>query len=146
MLKFRRIHPDAKPPVRANRFDAGLDLCCVEDVELESGEWAAVPTGLQVAIPPGKVGLVFPRSGNAAKFGVNLKNCVGVIDSGYRGELKVLLANESPQVFACKAGERIAQLVIVDCDLTRPEEVDELPAPPDSRGEGGFGSTGLAAR
>lgn len=143
---FKRLHPDAVLPSRANAHDGGLDLRSVEAVWLEPGQQAAVDTGLAVAIPVGRVGLVFARSGNALRYGLTLANAVGVIDAGYRGPLKVLLSHQGAagsDAFGAQPGERIAQLLIVDCDLSDPVEVDELPAPADTR-QGGFGSTGHA--
>jgi dUTP pyrophosphatase len=145
-LLFKRLHPVAVIPTRANAHDAGLDLRTIEAVELAPGQQQAVRTGLAVAVPVGKVGLLFARSGNAAKQGITLANAVGVIDSGFRGEVKVLLSHQGGAqagVFSAQPGDRIAQLVLVDCDLSQPAEVDELPAAADSR-RGGFGSTGRA--
>jgi dUTP pyrophosphatase len=140
-LAVRRLRPDAVLPVRQHPGDAGLDLCCVEPVRLAPGERASVPTGLAVAIPEGHAGLVTPRSGLAARHGVALVNAPGVIDAGYRGELRVLLLNTDPEAaFEAVAGERIAQLLLVPVALPAVAEVDELDATP--RGAGGFGSTG----
>jgi dUTP pyrophosphatase len=122
-------------------FCAGLDLSSVDDLILGPGERAAVATGWAVAIPPGMAGLVVPRSGNALRHGLTVANAPGLIDSGYRGELKVILANLGPEPVAIAAGDRIAQLVITPVVLGGVSEVDALPES-DGRGDGGFGSTG----
>lgn len=140
-LPVRRLHPDAILPRRAYAGDAGLDLHAVEAVTLEPGSRASIGTGLAVAIPEGQAGLVLPRSGLAARHGIALVNAPGLIDAGYRGELRVLLLNtdrETPVEIA--AGDRIAQLVLVRLELPGTVEVGELPA--SERGEGGFGSSG----
>ncbi|WP_217915804.1 dUTP diphosphatase [Miltoncostaea marina] len=140
-LPVRRLHPAAALPARAHPGDAGLDLVAVEGVELPPGGRAAVPTGLAIAIPPGHAGLVVPRSGLARRHGVTVANAPGLIDSGYRGELQVLLVNLGDAPHAVAPGDRVAQLVIVPVALPAPAETDELP-PSDGRGEGGFGSSG----
>lgn len=140
-LAFRRLRPDAVLPVRQHAEDAGLDLCCVEPVRLGPGERASVPTGLAVALPVGYAGFVTPRSGLAAKHGVTLVNTPGVVDAGYRGELRVLLMNtDREESFAAEPGERIAQLLVVPVALPATVEVDALDET--TRGAGGFGSTG----
>jgi dUTP pyrophosphatase len=140
-LAVRRLRPDAVLPVRQHPGDAGLDLCCVEPVRLGPGERGSVPTGLAVAIPEGHAGLVTPRSGLAARHGVALVNAPGVVDAGYRGELRVLLLNTDPAAtFEAAPGERIAQLLLVPVALPGVVEVDALDETP--RGAGGFGSTG----
>jgi dUTP pyrophosphatase len=140
-IAFRRLRPDAVLPVRQHPEDAGLDLCCVEPVRLGPGERASVPTGLAVAVPVGYAGLVTPRSGLAAKHGLTLVNAPGVIDAGYRGELRVLLLNtDRDESFVAEPGARIAQLLIVPVALPATVAVDELDAT--VRGDGGFGSTG----
>ncbi len=140
-LPVRRLRPEAVLPVRQHPGDAGLDLCCVEPVRLAPGERASVPTGLAVAIPEGHAGLVTPRSGLAARDGVALVNAPGVVDAGYRGELRVLLLNTDPAAtFEAAPGERIAQLLLVPVALPDVVEVDALDETP--RGAGGFGSTG----
>ena len=140
-LAVHRLRPDARLPARAHPGDAGLDLWSVEPVRLGPGERAAVPTGVGVAIPDGWAGLVLPRSGLALRHGVALVNAPGLIDAGYRGELKVLLLNtDRSEAVELAAGERIAQLVLVGVGLGDVVEVDSLP---DSvRGAGGFGSSG----
>ena len=119
--------------------DAGLDLS-LEAVTLEPGDRRLVPTGLAVAIPEGHAGLVLPRSGLAMQKGVTVLNAPGLIDSGYRGELKVLLINHGAAAVGIERGERIAQLVIQPVAHARLVEVERLPD--SARGEGGFGSTG----
>ena len=129
-------------PAYARPGDAGLDLRAAEDVTLAAGGGRAlVGTGLAVAIPEGYAGFVQPRSGLARDHGVTCLNTPGLIDSGYRGELKVLLVNTDPaEPFTVRRGERIAQLVIGPVAIAALREVDELP--PSERGSGGFGSTG----
>lgn len=129
------------PPVRAHPGDAGLDLAAAEAVTLAPGARAAVATGWAMAVPQGMAGLVVPRSGNALRHGLTVANAPGLIDAGYRGELKVILVNLGGDPVRVAAGDRIAQLVIVPVSPAAPVEVDELPAS-DGRGDGGFGSTG----
>ena len=137
-----RLDKSLALPQRAKPGDAGLDLYAAIDATLEAGGGRAlVPTGLAISIPEGYAGFVQPRSGLALKHGVTCLNTPGLIDSGYRGELKVILVNTDPtQAYEVKKGERIAQLVIQEVVQTRLKEVDELPS--SSRGDGGFGSTG----
>lgn len=142
-LEVRRVHPDAVLPAYAHPGDAGLDLAGVATVTLAPGERAAVPTGLAVAIPPGWVGLVHPRSGLARRHGVTVANAPGTIDAGYRGEVQVLLVNLGDEAVTLSAGERIAQLVLQRVGTAEVVEVDQLDQT--ARGEGGFGSTGRAA-
>jgi dUTP pyrophosphatase len=128
-------------PVRAYHGDAGLDLSACERVELAPGERAVVGTGLAVAIPEGHAGFVQPRSGLADRHGVTIVNSPGLIDSGYRGELKVILLNtDSAHSFVVEPGMRIAQLVVLEVPELELEEVDELPAT--ERGVRGHGSSG----
>jgi len=141
-LRFARLDSRARLPTRAHPGDAGLDLCALEAVELAPGARASVPTGLAVQIPDGQAGLVLPRSGLAARYGVTVVNAPGLIDSGYRGELRVLLLNTDPQMaFAAQAGDRIAQLVLVRIEL--PETVEVASLRDSERGSGGFGSSGV---
>ena len=141
LLAFRRLHPDAVLPRRAHDGDAGLDLHATEAVTLGPGERASVGTGLALAIPQGQAGLVLPRSGLAARSGIALVNAPGLIDAGYRGELRVLLLNtDRAAAFEIAPGDRIAQLVLIKVELPEPVEVEELPD--SARGDGGFGSTG----
>ena len=129
-------------PARAHEGDAGLDLYALEDAALAPGERAAVPTGIAVEIPPGHAGLVLPRSGLAARHGISVVNAPGLIDAGYRGELRVLLLNtDREQPFEVAAGDRIAQLVLVACRAGRAGRGRRRSARP-LRGAGGFGSSG----
>ncbi|HUJ34601.1 MAG TPA: dUTP diphosphatase [Solirubrobacteraceae bacterium] len=140
-LRVRRLDPRALLPTRAYPGDAGLDLYALEDGELAPGERASVRTGIAVEIPEGQAGLVLPRSGLAARHGIALVNAPGLIDAGYRGEVRVLLLNTDPTArFAISAGERIAQLVLVRIETPEVVEVDELAV--SQRGAGGFGSSG----
>jgi dUTP pyrophosphatase len=140
-LPVRRLRPDAVLPGRAYEGDAGLDLAACERVELGPGERAVVSTGLAVAIPDGYAGFVQPRSGLAARHGISIVNTPGLVDSGYRGELQVILVNtDRAQPFVVEPGMRIAQLVLQRVEAARATEVAELPA--SERGTGGFGSSG----
>ena len=127
-------------PAYAHEGDAGLDLRITEDVWLSPGERRMVPTGVRVAIPEGYVGLCFPRSGLASKLGISLSNCVGVIDSGYRGVVGATLINLGDKKQLLHKGERVCQLVVVPYATCELEVVDELDDT--ARGEGGFGSSG----
>ena len=141
-IPVKRFHPDLPLPQYARASDAGLDLYAAERVVIEPGARALVSTGLAVAIPPGCAGLVLPRSGLALRHGVTVLNAPGLIDAGYRGEIKVLLVNHDPRATATlERGERVAQLVVQTVASVQLVEVDELP--PSERGAGGFGSTGL---
>lgn len=128
-------------PVYARPGDAGLDLPASQSVTLGPGERRLVPTGLAVAIPESCAGFVLPRSGLAMQKGVTVLNAPGLIDSGYRGEVKVLLVNHGTEAVTLERGERIAQLIIQAVARARLVEVDRLPD--SSRGAGGFGSTGV---
>ncbi len=140
-MRVARLRPDAVLPTRAYPGDAGLDLYTCEAVRLEPGARASVATGVAVEIPPGQAGLVLPRSGLAARQGVALVNAPGLIDSGYRGEIRVLLLNtDRDQAVELAAGDRIAQLVLIRVQSPVVEEVAELGrAVRDARG---FGSSG----
>jgi dUTP diphosphatase len=139
-LLVKRLHDGATMPVRAYEGDAGLDLSACERVELEPGARAVVGTGLAVAIPDGHAGFVQPRSGLAARHGIAVVNSPGLVDSGYRGEVKVVLLNtDRDEAFVVEPGMRIAQLVVVPVATPPPVEVEELPA--SERGEKGFGSS-----
>lgn len=140
-LPVRVLRPEGALPARAHPGDAGLDLAAAEAAELAPGARAAVPTGVAVAIPSGHAGLVVPRSGLARRHGVTVANAPGLIDSGYRGELMVLLVNLGDAPYRIAPGDRIAQLVVVPVSLATARAVDALP-PSDGRGAGGFGSTG----
>lgn len=142
VLRMKRVRPEAQLPQRQTEGAAGYDLraCVEEPVTLEPGEGFTFPTGLAAEIPQGLVGLVFCRSGLGVKHGVSLPNCVGVIDSDYRGELIVPLRNFGGVTYTVEPGERIAQLVLVPVCLPAVVEVEELSET--QRGAGGFGSTG----
>jgi dUTP pyrophosphatase len=140
-LRVRRLHPAATLPARAYDGDAGYDLCAIEPATLAPGERAMIPTGIAIELPSGHAGLVLPRSGLAARHGIALVNAPGLIDAGYRGELRVLLLNTDREAtFEIAAGDRIAQLVVVAVATTEVVESDALAAT--ARGEGGFGSSG----
>jgi dUTP pyrophosphatase len=140
-LRVRRLDPGARLPTRAYADDAGLDLYALEAVTLDPGERDSVRTGLAVEIPAGQAGLVLPRSGLAARHGIALVNAPGLIDSGYRGEIRVLLLNtDRTSSFEVSPGERIAQLVLVRVESPEVAEVPELAL--SERGAGGFGSSG----
>jgi dUTP pyrophosphatase len=140
-LRFARLSEDAVLPTRAHGGDAGLDLYAAEPAHLGPGERWSVPTGVAVEIPPGHAGLVLPRSGLAREHGIALVNSPGLIDSGYRGEIKVLLLNTDPaQVYRVRAGDRIAQLIVVAVANPEPVEVEALAE--SARAAGGFGSSG----
>ena len=140
-LPIQRLRPDAVIPARAYAGDAGLDLAACERVELAPGQRAVVGTGLAVAIPEGHAGFVQPRSGLADRHGITIVNSPGLIDSGYRGELKVILLNtDSAHAFVVEPGMRVAQLVVLALPAVELAEVDELPAT--ERGARGHGSSG----
>lgn len=140
-LRFARLSEGAAAPERAHDEDAGYDLRAAEACTLGPGERASVGTGIAVAVEPGSAGLVLPRSGLALKHGIALVNAPGLIDSGYRGEIRVLLLNtDRSSSFEVAVGDRIAQLVVVrheDAGLEEVESLDET-----VRGTAGFGSTG----
>ena len=140
-LRVTRLRAEARLPTRAHAGDAGLDLYAGEAARLGPGERTSVGTGIAVAIPDGHAGLVLPRSGLAARHGITLPNAPGLIDSGYRGELRVLLLNtDRVETFEIAPGDRIAQLLVtpfVDAEPIEVETLDET-----SRGLAGFGSTG----
>jgi dUTP pyrophosphatase len=139
-LPIQKVRPDAVVPSRAYAGDAGLDLAATERIELGPGERVDVPTGLAVAIPDGYAGFVQPRSGLASRHGITIVNAPGLIDSGYRGELMVVLHNtDRTRAFVVEAGMRIAQLVVLPIPEVELVEVDELPAT--ERGGRGFGSS-----
>jgi dUTP diphosphatase len=139
-VAFQRLHPDAQMPSVAYSDDAGLDLASVERAVLRPGERRTVGTGLAVAIPPGHAGFVQPRSGLAARHGITVVNSPGLIDAGYRGELRVVLLNTDPEHdFTVEVGDRIAQLVVLALPDVELVEVEELPA--SERATRGFGSS-----
>jgi dUTP diphosphatase len=140
-MKLKRLDKDLPVPRYAHPGDAGLDLPSRIDFSLGVGERAMIPTGICVAIPPGYAGFVLPRSGLAARHGIQLVNSPGLIDSGYRGEVTVVMLNtDRSETFHIKRGDRIAQLVIQRVEETRVIEVELLNDTP--RGTDGFGSTG----
>ena len=139
-VPIRRLRPDAHLPEQAYEGDAGMDLAACEAVTIEPGERAVVPTGLAIEIPDGYAGFVQPRSGLAVRHGIGIVNTPGLIDSGYRGEIRVVLINTDREArFTVEPGMRIAQLVIVPVAAARLVEVDELAA--SERGSRGFGSS-----
>jgi dUTP pyrophosphatase len=139
-LPVTRLRPEATIPERAYAGDAGLDLAACERAVLAPGERATVGTGLAVAIPDGHAGFVQPRSGLAARHGVTVVNSPGLIDAGYRGELRVVLLNtDTRESFTVEPGMRIAQLVVLELPRVELLEVEELPA--SERGVRGFGSS-----
>jgi dUTP pyrophosphatase len=139
-LPIRRLREDAVIPARAYEGDAGLDLAACDRVTLAPGERAVVGTGLAVAIPEGYAGFVQPRSGLAARHGVAVVNSPGLVDAGYRGELRVVLLNtDAEHPFTVEPGMRIAQLVVLPVAAVAPVETDELPE--SERGVRGFGSS-----
>jgi len=140
-LPVKRLDPSIELPAYAREGDAGLDLRAAHDATLEPGGRGLVGTGLAVAIPPGYAGLVIPRSGLALSQGVTVLNAPGLVDAGYRGELKVLLVNHGEKPVTVRRGDRVAQLVVQSVERAEPFEVGELPA--SERGAGGFGSTGV---
>ena len=140
-VQIQRLDPDVELPQYARPGDAGLDLRASEDVELAPGKRAMVPTGLAIALPEGYAGFVQPRSGLAAREGLSIVNTPGLIDSGYRGELKIIAINtDNEHTIHIKRGDRMAQLVIQEVPVVHLVEVDELEA--SERGAAGFGSTG----
>lgn len=140
-LRVSRLDEGARLPTRAHPGDAGLDLYASEAAHIGPGERWSVGTGIAVEIPAGHAGLVLPRSGLAREHGVSLANSPGLIDSGYRGELRVLLLNNDPaETFRVEAGDRIAQLLLTPIALAEPVEATVLSE--SARGSGGFGSSG----
>ena len=137
-LKVKRIHPEAKLPIYGHPGDAGLDLFSVADRDIAPGEVFAVPTGIQVAVPAGYVGLVWDKSGLSLKA---VHRLAGVVDAGYRGEVQVVMINLGDAPFAVKKGMKIAQLLVQPVAAVAVVEADSLDDT--SRGDGGFGSTGL---
>lgn len=140
-LAFKRIHPDAVLPAYAHKSDAGMDVRSVADIVIAPGKRALVPTGLVMLLPPGYEAQVRPRSGLALKHGVTVLNTPGTIDSGYRGEVGVILANFGDSDFAVRKGDKIAQIVIAP--VTQPDIVESDTVDSTDRGVGGFGSTGV---
>lgn len=139
-LNFKKLHPDAVAPSYATEGDAGLDLSALEATVIPAGERKLVKTGIAIELLPGTVGLVCPRSGLAYKKGVSVLNAPGIIDSGYRNDVGVILHNTGDEDFVIEAGDRIAQLVVQEFVTVKLVEVEELGD--SARGQGGFGSTG----
>jgi dUTP pyrophosphatase len=140
-LPVKRLNDAARVPTRAHDGDAGMDLYAAEPARLEPGERASVGTGIAVAIPEGHAGLVLPRSGLAARHGISVVNAPGLVDSGYRGEVRVLLLNtDRDTAFEVQVGDRIAQLLVTPYSSEEPIEVSDLEET--VRGAGGFGSSG----
>ncbi len=141
-LPIKKTNESVQLPKYAYSGDAALDLPAAESLILQPFERKLVSTGLAIAIPEGYAGLVIPRSGLAIKHGISIVNAPGLIDSGYRGELKVILVNLDPHTpFEIKTGDRIAQLMLVKIPVVKLDQVEELPS--SERGESGFGSSGL---
>ena len=140
-LRFRKVHPDAVLPSYAHPSDAGMDVRSVQDLTIAPGKRALVPTGLVMLLPPMYEAQVRPRSGLALKSGVTVLNTPGTIDSGYRGEVGVILVNFGDEDFLVKKGDKIAQIVIAP--VTQPEIVETTEVDETDRGAGGFGSTGV---
>jgi dUTP pyrophosphatase len=141
ILRFRRLTEAARPPARAHDGDAGYDLYAAEAASIDPGGRVSVGTGIALQIPEGHAGLVVPRSGLAARHGIAIVNAPGLIDAGYRGEVRVLLLNsDRGRAFEVSPGDRIAQLVVVRVEGPALEEVGKLEST--ARGAGGFGSTG----
>lgn len=141
-VKIKRLDPELPLPRYANPGDAGLDLYSAQDVTIEPGRRVMISTGVAIALPQGYAGFVQPRSGLAAKKGLSIVNTPGLVDSGYRGELKVIAINtDADEPIVISRGERVAQLVVQRVPSVELVEVDELDKT--ERGEGGFGSTGL---
>ena len=141
-IKIKRLNERAKIPTFGTEFSAGADLYCAEEHEISvcSGQKCSIGTGISMEIPEGYVGLVFARSGLACKNGLRLCNSVGVIDADYRGEIKVVLHNDSEYVREIKPGERVAQMIVMPYPKVSFIEVEELSDT--LRGESGFGGTG----
>ena len=139
-MKVKRLYEEALLPTKATEGSAAFDLYAYTEAPLEPCETFKYKTGIALEIPEGRVGLIFPRSGLSTKFGIRLSNCVGVIDSDYRGEIIVALHNDGDESYMINRGERIAQLMIVDIPKIGIEEVAELSDT--KRGIGGFGSSG----
>lgn len=140
-VKFRKTDPAAKLPSYAHPGDAGMDLCCLDAFSLAPGERKLIRTGLVMELPDGFEAQVRPRSGLALKHGVTVLNSPGTVDSGYRGEVGVILINLGSEVFAAEKGSKIAQMVIAECVRAEISETDFVDVT--ERGAGGFGSTGL---
>lgn len=142
-IPIKLLYEGAQAPVYAHVGDAGLDLRCTEDIELAPFQRAAVPTGMAIELPEGFAALVLPRSGLAVRHGISLVNAPGLIDSNYRGEIKVIMINLDPEnTFRAKRGERIAQLMVIRVEQVSLVVCEDLADT--ERGEAGFGSSGTA--
>ena len=143
-LRFRRLAEAARSPAQAHEGDTGYDLHAAEGLTIGPGERASVGTGIAVAIPDGQAGLVIPRSGLAARHGISVVNAPGLIDSGYRGEIRVVLLNtDASETFRVAPGDRIAQLVVLALPQVRIAVTDELPG--SERAHRGFGSSAVGS-
>lgn len=141
-INFKKLDDTAQIPQNAYEGDAGVDLRSIEDVEIQPFERRLIATGLSMELPDGYAGFVLPRSGNALKKGLSLANTPGLVDSNYRGELKVAAINLDPHApIAIHKGDRIAQLVVMRVEQVHPVQVDALSD--SQRGDGGFGSSGV---
>ena len=141
-VPIKQLSSEAQIPRTAYQGDAGVDLRSTERIVLTPRERAMVPTGLAIALPDGYAGFVLPRSGLAAKHGISVVNAPGLVDSNYRGELKVILVNTDPnEAFTVETGDRIAQLIVMPVPVIEFEQVEALPE--SERGESGFGSSGI---
>ena len=138
-IKIKKLHPHALIPTYAHPHDAGMDFFSCETITLLPGERKLIPTGIAMAIPSGYVGLLWDKSGLAGNYG--LKTMGGVIDSGYRGEIKIVVHNLSDKPYTFETGTKIAQMLLQQVEQKQLVEVEELDDT--SRGEGGFGSTGM---
>lgn len=140
-IKFVKLNENAKAPIRKHQDDAGADLASIEDITLAVGESRLVSTGIAIELPAHCLGYITPRSGLAAKHGLSIVNAPGLIDTGYRGEIKVCLINLGTEPFHISVGDRIAQLVVQRYEPTEFVETDSFSDT--ERGDGGFGSTGI---
>ena len=141
-IRIKKLTEEAIIPQYANDGDAGLDVCSIEDIEINPGQRKFIHTGLAIEIPEGFAGFMQPRSGLAIKHGISIVNTPGLIDSGYRGELKIILINtDKSEPFHISKGDRVAQLVIQEVPHINLIEVDDLNT--SKRGEKGFGSSGI---
>lgn len=138
-IKIKKINPEARIPIYAIKNDAGMELYSVENITVEPGKILACGTGVAVAIPVGYVGLIWDKSGVA--FNGGIKTMGGVIDSSYRGEIKIILTNLSNKAYIINKGDKVAQMLIQKVEVSEIEEVQELDDT--ERGEGRFGSTGI---
>lgn len=141
LLKIKKLVEDAIIPHYVHEHDSGMDLFSVEETVLLPGERKLIGTGISIELEPGFEGQIRPKSGLAAKSGITVLNTPGTIDAGYRGEIKVILFNSSKEEFKVEKGKKIAQLIIAEVKQAKIKIVNELTNT--SRGEGGFGSTGL---